>query len=218
MTSCERCQSIHDGSFGSGRFCSMKCSRSFSTSRNREEINRKVSKSLTKYLIPHLRRTTTITCRFCFCTKEVRADKKDKQKYCSSRCVNQTNRGLQRELAKQRLATTDKPKRSRNEILFFDLTKQKFGDALANPSMFDGWDADVVIPSRKIAVLWNGPWHHRKLFEGHHLEQVQNRDKIKLDRIRAHGFTPYIVKDDGSYDPKFVVEQFSRFETIIAGM
>ena len=28
---CENCQKEHDGSFGSGRFCSSKCSHSFST-------------------------------------------------------------------------------------------------------------------------------------------------------------------------------------------
>lgn len=46
MFKCEKCFSVHDASYGSGRFCSSKCSRSFSTSSKREEINEKVSKSL----------------------------------------------------------------------------------------------------------------------------------------------------------------------------
>lgn len=44
---CENCNTVHDGTYGSGRFCTVKCSRSFSTKTNREEINEKVSRSLT---------------------------------------------------------------------------------------------------------------------------------------------------------------------------
>lgn len=43
---CENCKNDHDGSYGSGRFCSEKCSRSFSTKKNRKDINNKVSKAL----------------------------------------------------------------------------------------------------------------------------------------------------------------------------
>lgn len=40
---CERCQENHSGSYGSGRFCSLKCARSFSTSKKRLAINKAVS-------------------------------------------------------------------------------------------------------------------------------------------------------------------------------
>lgn len=43
---CELCGKEHDGSYGSGRFCSQKCARSFSTSKNRKNINKKVSKKM----------------------------------------------------------------------------------------------------------------------------------------------------------------------------
>jgi len=46
MFECENCKNIHNGEYASGRFCSAKCSRSFSTSKNRAEINKKVSNSL----------------------------------------------------------------------------------------------------------------------------------------------------------------------------
>lgn len=46
---CEHCKNSHDGSYGSGRFCSPRCARSFSTSKNRDEINKKVSQSLKGY-------------------------------------------------------------------------------------------------------------------------------------------------------------------------
>lgn len=46
MVRCEKCFSLHDGSYGSGRFCKSECARSFSTSQKREAINAKVSISL----------------------------------------------------------------------------------------------------------------------------------------------------------------------------
>lgn len=45
---CENCNKQHDGSYGSGRFCSSKCARGFSTKAKRKEINKKVSEKLTK--------------------------------------------------------------------------------------------------------------------------------------------------------------------------
>ncbi len=45
---CENCGNEHDGSYGSGRFCSSKCARGFSTKAKRKEINEKVSKKLKK--------------------------------------------------------------------------------------------------------------------------------------------------------------------------
>lgn len=48
MNSCENCECGHTGEYGSGRFCSLKCARSFSTKINRKEINEKLSNSLKK--------------------------------------------------------------------------------------------------------------------------------------------------------------------------
>lgn len=43
---CENCGKDHDGSYGSGRFCSNKCARGFSTKEKRDIINKKVSLKL----------------------------------------------------------------------------------------------------------------------------------------------------------------------------
>lgn len=45
---CENCGKEHNGNYGSGRFCSQLCARSFSTKANRKEINKRVSKTLKK--------------------------------------------------------------------------------------------------------------------------------------------------------------------------
>lgn len=43
---CEKCKQQHKGVYGSGRFCSSKCARAFSTQNKRKEINESVSKKL----------------------------------------------------------------------------------------------------------------------------------------------------------------------------
>lgn len=43
---CENCEVEHTGEYGSGRFCTSKCARGFSTKLKRTEINQKVSSSL----------------------------------------------------------------------------------------------------------------------------------------------------------------------------
>ena len=45
---CEYCKKSHDGSYGSGRFCSKECARGYSSLRNREERNKKISESCSK--------------------------------------------------------------------------------------------------------------------------------------------------------------------------
>ena len=48
MNKCENCGKEHDGFYGSGRFCTSKCARGFSTKAKRSEINEKVSETLKK--------------------------------------------------------------------------------------------------------------------------------------------------------------------------
>ena len=46
---CEYCDEKHEGTYGSGRFCSEQCARGFSTKNKREKINKKVSEQMKKY-------------------------------------------------------------------------------------------------------------------------------------------------------------------------
>jgi hypothetical protein len=102
-------------------------------------------------------------------------------------------------------------RRSKNEIEFANLCVDKFSEVLLNVPMFNGWDADVIIPTHKIAVLWNGPWHYHKITEKHSLEQVQNRDRLKSIAINECNYKEYIIKDMGPHNPAFVVSEFERF-------
>lgn len=103
-------------------------------------------------------------------------------------------------------------RRSKNEIYFSTLCKQKWVNTFTNIPLFNGWDADIIIEEFRIAVLWNGPWHYNEnIRKGHSLDQVKSRDKIKEKLIRKNGYIPYIIKDLGSYDTLFVEQEFQKF-------
>jgi hypothetical protein len=82
---CQRCEKSHDGKYGSGRFCSAKCARSFSTFSKRSEINEKVSDTLTGrktgYRVPR----TTKNCLFCEKKMSLMPGQLSK-KFCSPMC------------------------------------------------------------------------------------------------------------------------------------
>jgi hypothetical protein len=132
-------------------------------------------------------------------------------KFCSRSCktIYQNNKGYASIAG--RASARSRVKRSKNEIYFSELCSRTFGDSINNVPMFNGWDADVVVPSLKVAVLWNGPWHYRKLTQKHSVEQVQNRDAIKLKEIIRAGFIPYVIRDNGRFNKTFVESQFKIF-------
>lgn len=108
-----------------------------------------------------------------------------------------------------------KTRRSKNEILFGDLCKEDFINVKFNENIFNGWDADIIIPDKKIAILWNGNWHYIPIISEKYLNQVKNRDKIKIKEIEKAGYKVYIVEDRGKYNPKFVIEQYKLFQDFL---
>lgn len=205
---CENCNKDHNGEYGSGRFCSQKCSRGFATRNKRVEINKKVSKSLSgKYFGKRTPRKHVI-CIECSDMFEVNIN--HNRKYCGFICK-------QKAMGRRGGMNSTQGKRSKNEILFYELCHATYNNVLHNEPIFNGWDADVILEDYKIAVMWNGKWHYEKITESHSVLQVQNRDKLKLKEIKKSGYVPYIIKDMGSYDPNFVKTEFEKFKKYIAG-
>ena len=80
MIICENCGNNHKGDYGSGRFCSTKCARCYSTKSKRLEINKKVSKKLTK--------NNKINKKCLYCGRLfIVPFKKRNQKYCNKSCA-----------------------------------------------------------------------------------------------------------------------------------
>lgn len=183
-------------------FCSRSCANSKTVSK---EVKIKISISLKNK--PKSKKTTTKPCLFC----EVQTTN---HKFCSRSC-NKKHYMRQGDIAsmmgKKSVNKQKTIKRSKNEIYFGELCLNKFSKVLFNEPLFNGWDADIIIPELKIAILWNGKWHYEKITKTHSVEQVQNRDKIKLKEIENSGYRAYVIKDMGKYNKEFVEKEFENF-------
>lgn len=161
------------------------------------------------------RRATYKTC--VQCEKEFKA-KHSIQKLCDINCKQIFDKS---EIRRQqaiiygsiggKISATCQQKRSKNEIYMAELCISHFGNDNidTNSPIFNGWDADIIIHSHKIAILWNGIWHYKKIIRQQSLEQIQNRDRIKNIEIIKYGYEPYIIKDMGKHNKKFVDKQFN---------
>jgi hypothetical protein len=155
-----------------------------------------------------------ISCLVC---KKVFQPKRSSSKLCSIICSNKRctipeyleRAKLNCKKAGQ-ISAASQSRRSKNEIYFSELCKQYF-EITTNEPFFNGWDADIIIHSEKISILWNGAWHYKQISKKQSLLQVQTRDKIKMDVIEKMGYTPYIIKDMGKYNRKFVEQEFETF-------
>lgn len=81
MKNCENCDQGHIGEYGSGRFCSSKCARGFSTKSKRKEINEKIREALKKKGNPKIKKK----CKLCKRNFEIQWSKRH-QIFCSVSC------------------------------------------------------------------------------------------------------------------------------------
>jgi hypothetical protein len=169
---CKKCGSIFHVTCKVGHenqtvsYCSKKCSHS--------RVNKKLKKlihccSCNKLTLAGLA-ANKIKCDECkraqtevhcyVCNKSFLrfndALRKDRKRFCSRKCLS-TYIGHFGGLK----SSTVNVKRSKNEIMFFNLCNSKFVDVLHNVNMFNGWDADIILKNQKIAILWNGMWHYK---------------------------------------------------------
>lgn len=106
-------------------------------------------------------------------------------------------------------------RRSKNEIYFSELCEKEYGDILTNDAIFDGWDADVILPTLKVAVMWNGLWHYKQIRKNLDIEAAHIRDFKKIEAIKKCGYVPYIIVDMGKHNKKFVETQFEIFKQYV---
>ena len=83
MKKCENCSSLNNGEYGSGRFCSGKCARGFSTKNKRIEINEKISLSLMGNIPWNKGEEINKKCEEC---EEIFIARNDQIKFCSKKC------------------------------------------------------------------------------------------------------------------------------------
>lgn len=190
------------------------CSRSCANSRNWSKTDKeKKSKALKGKHIKSGNYVTEVTTECKNCKKKFTHRKSKNRTFCSKSCntIYYNKWGRSRKGGLRSAQVQKNSRRSKNEIYFYELCKDKFKKVIHNEPIFNGWDADVIIEDLKIAVMWNGAWHYKKITRAHSVAQVQNRDKIKVGEIKSCGYTPYIIKDMGKYNPEFVEKEFEKF-------
>ena len=213
MYICEKCGKVMIEKYGSGRFCSRSCANSKSKSlesklkTSNSMLNSKVHKEYAMNRHLDKEKSYYNNPKICPICNEIISYQLRRRTTCSNECLTQ----LLSISGRKSVSSQTNIKRSKNEILFYELCVRHFNYVSNNSAIFDGWDADVIIHDYKIAVLWNGIWHYEKITQKHSVEQVQNRDKIKVNKIVENGYIPYIIKDMGQYNETFVKEEFKKF-------
>lgn len=217
---CECCGKLMSIKFGSGRFCSVSCAHSHPRKNKTSGFHTPTPSNRPTGIYPkyesanaarEARRAEAFArflvrapkCRICGALLSY--EKRDKKTCGSKECVHAAIR------AGRLTAMARANRRSKNEICFYELCKEHFSTVLHNEAIFNGWDADVIIPEIKYAILWNGPWHYKQIKRTSSLKQIQNRDRIKIQEIYKAGYTPYVIQDMGSHNERFVQQKFEEF-------
>jgi hypothetical protein len=197
--------------------CSLECANSRIMT---DEIKKKISQTNTgKIYISHRKikikklKLKKQKIRICKCCNKEFESKRLKL-CCSEKCAKELRKlgGIKGS------KNTTQNKRSKNEIYLGELCEKYFNNIKFNENIFNGWDADIILPDYKLAILWNGNWHYKKITKSHSLLQVQNRDRIKEKEIIKYGFIPYIIKDNGKFNKKFVEFKFEELKNYISNL
>lgn len=206
-----------------GKFCSHNCSATY-TNKTRgshsESHKQNISNSLISRYEQYPRKRKTYTCIVCgneYYYKKGFSTKKCCSKNCSlylkqhrKEFLSYNTKQLLSKAGRKSVYIQGDKRRSKNEIDFYNLCKDYFSHVDSNELIFNGWDADVIIHDYKIAILWNGAWHYKEIHRKCSLKQIQNRDKIKTQEIIKYGYIPYVIKDMGKENHKFVLQEFDK--------
>jgi hypothetical protein len=188
------------------KFCSRSCAnRRVLTNETKIKIGKKLTKE-----------KNIIISKCLTCEIGIEHTENKKRKFCSYSCstIYKNKNGQARRAGLK--SCENQSKRSKNEILFSEYCQSNFSNVLFNEPIFNGWDADIIIQDLKIAVLWNGVWHYKKITQKHSLLQVQNRDKIKVEEISKKGYIPYVIQDMGKFNKEKVDQEWSKFVSWIS--
>jgi len=137
--------------------------------------------------------------------KEIK-DSKSGKVFCSRSCSASFNNKFKR-----------KTNRSKCEKLLFNLISEKFPDLeiLSNDkTMLNGLEADIAIPSLRLAIEWNGPVHFKPIYGEEKLRRIQEIDRNKLE-IASRNDINLIVIPDYVSKKSFVLEVFEKIKKII---
>lgn len=196
--SCASCQSLLPFETRKNKYCSRSCGAAF-TNKMKGERSQATKDKISKAFADkpkHEAPLTSSTCMVCNTTFQTKRNGGYVRQVCSDACLTEHRSRIGRKSAATRVV------RSKDEIKLFELCQQRYPDSQHNVVLSDGWDADISIPSLKVAILWHGIWHREQMsFNNHSLSQVQTRDRRKTEALIKAGWT-VIVYHDNEFTPQ----------------
>ena len=209
---CKFCLKAIEYSKKANQFCSSSCNASFNNKFKKGKTHKFSKKGKRKLIQANKKRKGTQTkervsiyCKECNNVFLVTKAMLNKRTFCSVSCAHIWR-------------TKNIPRRSKNEVAFFELCRKEFKNVKSNEIIVNGWDADIYFPQFKLAVFWNGVWHYKKILKKQSLIQTQNRDKIKQRIFEEQNIKVYIIKDLGRDSFKKVEREFELFKKYVASM
>lgn len=189
---CENCKKEHDGSYGSGRFCSSKCTKSFSTKNKREEINKKVSESLKK-------EKTSKSCKEC---SKIFYSNRREQLYCSPRCARLAVRSRKEYKDKMRRTQlrkvengTHKGWQSRNIKSY---AEKFFIEVLKNNNLFDKCVLEHAVKKRDLGIECDANYFLDFYFPDKNIDlEIDGKQHEYEDRLESDKKRDKVLKDNG---------------------
>ncbi len=224
---CLKCKSLIPFERKTSLYCSISCGNSRT---HTEETNKKRRESLIRYYdsIEKKRVSYDIICSFCnqTHTRNKRPYNKSGLYSCAKdECKAKLLLSLSKMGARKggQASAAKRVKRSKQEIELFNLLSKHFANIGHNEPIANGWDADILLYDHKIAILWNGPWHYREMgFSKHSLDQVVNRDCIKIQEFENIGWKVKIYQDNQWTPETAMIDVLlgagSRFELLISSL
>ena len=201
-----------------GHFCNTSCSAKFNNKHRRRNKWSIEQRSKVKENNIKLGRkgpdSYNLICKIC---KNSFVHKRKDKITCSSKCYHEAVVGQGKttwNLNKNSLHR--KIGRSYNEMKLYEMIKNKWPDAKHNLFIFNGFDADIIIPTLKLAIHWNGIWHYKQIINEQHFCNIISRDKMRYEEIERCGYTNYIIKDIKSRkDYNLVNSEFDKLTQYI---
>lgn len=219
MYICENCNKEVYVYFGSGRFCNNSCSKSYASNCAKGTTKKATCQKCNKVIDIKLRASSkNFICPKCkevikqclYCNKDF-VVKKNRKKFCSRVCQGTYNvENTNMSVVGGKASALVQCRRSKDEIKLYNLCKDRYGiDISHNEIVIEGtgWDADIIIRNKKIAIMWNGPWHYKEMgIEKVSLKQIQKRDELKKKLFEDNGWR-VLVFEDHTYTPETAFEE-----------
>lgn len=213
---CKTCKEIYNQTFSlySRGHRHQKCSNSIMNTES--SLNALRIKYQNKIFI----KDTTRICEWC---KNEYNPKTSIQRFCSQKCSHSfLNKDKDVNFLRSQKGGNNSMltlnRRSKAEIYFSELCIEYFSKPAitCNEQFFidkngGKWDADIILHHLKIAILYNGIFHYKKVYKHQKLERMIAKDRLKEKIIIDNGYTYYTVKDLGGFNKKFVETEFDLF-------